>query len=280
MNTTTTPSPVSPKNFWLVLINALALGALGAHRFAVGKWKSALLQLFTVGGLGLWLAFDLLTILRGKFTDASGLVIPNPSKAPSWIVSVIVVVGILSRFGHHSDSGASGASADSSASDTRRAPAIVMPAEEKAFTEAVSSFIAPYQGAENELKKSAVRARRKQNLSELVPTLEFKSWVGRLETMSTTSQGNAHLAVAIGSGPIQLKTYNNELSDTGDNTLIPINSDLFNTVADLKAGMMVMVSGTFLADEQDFIKENSLTEAGSLTAPEFIVKFTRVEKAQ
>lgn len=278
-----TPAQISPKNFWLVLINALALGALGAHRFAVGKWKSAIPQLITVGGLGIWLAIDLLTILRGKFTDANGLVIPNTSKASSWIVSVIVVLGILSRFGHNSGYGSSASATESTsipASGGSSAPAVVMPAEEKAFTDAVSGFIASYQSAANELKKSAVRVGRKQKLQELVPTLEFNGWIGRIEEMTTTSKGNACVAIALEGSPIQIKTYNNELSDAGDNTLIPINSDLFNQVADLKTGMMVKVGGNFLADEQDFIKEGSITEEGSMTEPEFVVKFTQIEKVQ
>jgi|GEM_PF-2891504 len=271
---------VSPKNFWLVLINALAFGALGAHRFAVGKWKTALLQLFTIGGLGLWLAFDLLTILRGKFTDTNGLVIPNTSKTPSWIISSIVVLGILSRLGHHSGSSTSTMEASFGSVSPSSIIAMTMPVEEKVFTDAVNGFIAPYQGAANELKKSAVRVSRKQKLQEVVPALEFKGWTGRIDEMATTSKGNAYLSITLGAGQLKLKTYNNELSDSGDNTLIPINSDLFNQVADLKTGMMVKVSGSFLPEDQDFIKETSLTEAGSMTEPEFIVKFAQVEKAQ
>lgn len=48
------------------------LGVLGAHRFYVGKMGTGLLQLVTLGGLGLWTLFDLIMIVIGQFTDAEG----------------------------------------------------------------------------------------------------------------------------------------------------------------------------------------------------------------
>jgi hypothetical protein len=48
------------------------LGVFGAHRFYVGKVGTGLLQLFTLGGLGLWMLFDLILILTGQFRDKEG----------------------------------------------------------------------------------------------------------------------------------------------------------------------------------------------------------------
>ncbi len=48
------------------------LGVFGAHRFYVGKTKSAILQLLTLGGLGIWMLVDLVLILTGQFRDADG----------------------------------------------------------------------------------------------------------------------------------------------------------------------------------------------------------------
>jgi TM2 domain-containing membrane protein YozV len=44
----------------------------GAHRFYVGKTGTALLQLFTLGGLGIWMLYDLIMLVTGEFTDAEG----------------------------------------------------------------------------------------------------------------------------------------------------------------------------------------------------------------
>lgn len=48
------------------------LGGFGVHRFYVGKIGTGVLQLLTLGGLGLWALFDFIWIILGKFTDANG----------------------------------------------------------------------------------------------------------------------------------------------------------------------------------------------------------------
>jgi TM2 domain-containing membrane protein YozV len=47
-------------------------GVFGAHRFYVGKIGSAVAQLLTIGGLGIWALVDLIILLCGAFTDAAG----------------------------------------------------------------------------------------------------------------------------------------------------------------------------------------------------------------
>jgi TM2 domain-containing membrane protein YozV len=48
------------------------LGIFGAHRFYVGKTGTAVLQIITLGGLGIWTLVDLIMIIVGAFTDADG----------------------------------------------------------------------------------------------------------------------------------------------------------------------------------------------------------------
>jgi len=55
-----------------VFLLAFLLGPFGAHRFFVGKVGTGLLQLFTLGGLGLWVLVDLVMIITGNFTDKDG----------------------------------------------------------------------------------------------------------------------------------------------------------------------------------------------------------------
>jgi hypothetical protein len=50
----------------------IPLGVFGAHRFYVGKIGTGILQLCTLGGLGLWWLADLILIAAGEFRDIEG----------------------------------------------------------------------------------------------------------------------------------------------------------------------------------------------------------------
>ena len=63
----------SEKGFVPTLLLAIFLGGLGVHRFFVGKIGTGILQLFTLGGLGIWALIDVVMIVVGSFTDKNGL---------------------------------------------------------------------------------------------------------------------------------------------------------------------------------------------------------------
>ena len=63
----------SEKSRAVALALCIPLGVFGAHRFYVGKIGTGLLQLCTLGGMGLWWLYDLITIASGEFRDVDGL---------------------------------------------------------------------------------------------------------------------------------------------------------------------------------------------------------------
>jgi TM2 domain-containing membrane protein YozV len=65
-------SGVSEKGFVPTVLLCFFLGVLGVHRFYVGKIGTGILQLVTVGGLGIWAMIDFIMIIVGKFTDRDG----------------------------------------------------------------------------------------------------------------------------------------------------------------------------------------------------------------
>ena len=67
----------SEKEFVPTILLCLLLGAFGAHRFYVGKIWTGVIQLFTLGGFGIWAFIDLIMIIVGKFRDKHGYVIKN-----------------------------------------------------------------------------------------------------------------------------------------------------------------------------------------------------------
>lgn len=48
------------------------LGCFGIHRFYVGKIGTGILQLLTLGGLGIWALIDFIMLICGAFTDKEG----------------------------------------------------------------------------------------------------------------------------------------------------------------------------------------------------------------
>jgi TM2 domain-containing membrane protein YozV len=73
MNDLTVPTTMSsPKNALLLVVLCLVFGVFGAHRFYVGKTGTGVIQLVTLGGLGVWTVIDLVIVLFGEFTDIEG----------------------------------------------------------------------------------------------------------------------------------------------------------------------------------------------------------------
>lgn len=67
----------SDKNWLATLLLCLFLGGIGVHRFYVGKVRTGILQLITLGGCGIWTLIDLIMIITGSFTDKDGNKITN-----------------------------------------------------------------------------------------------------------------------------------------------------------------------------------------------------------
>lgn len=63
---------VSDKKILPAFLLCFFLGIFGAHRFYVGKIGTAILQIFTLGGLGIWALIDWIMIMVGAFTDKQG----------------------------------------------------------------------------------------------------------------------------------------------------------------------------------------------------------------
>ena len=72
MQPTTTDMVASEKRILPAFLLCFFLGVFGVHRFYAGKVGTGILQLVTLGGLGIWALIDLVMIVVGAFTDGDG----------------------------------------------------------------------------------------------------------------------------------------------------------------------------------------------------------------
>lgn len=156
------------------------------------------------------------------------------------------------------------------------APSVEIPSEQQNFVKIVESYYDPYKQAPNELKKSALRVERKTALQSALGSLNVQGWVGTLRDMGTNADGKAYITIQLYGSKIEIKTWNNALSDIGDKTLIETGSELYNRISNLSKGQTVRFAGTFKSGDKDYIREASLTESGTMTSPAFVMNFTDV----
>ncbi len=62
----------SEKRIVPTLALCVFFGFLGVHRFYVGKVATGMLQLLTLGGLGIWVMVDMVLLIVGAFRDGEG----------------------------------------------------------------------------------------------------------------------------------------------------------------------------------------------------------------
>lgn len=70
-------NPVSDKSRLAAALLTWFFGYLGIHRFYVGKVGTGILQILTLGGLGIWALIDFIMILLGSFRDSNGRALQN-----------------------------------------------------------------------------------------------------------------------------------------------------------------------------------------------------------
>jgi hypothetical protein len=154
-----------------------------------------------------------------------------------------------------------------------------MPGDEQQFIRAVQDARTAFQQAPNEMAQGGTRAQRREAICRVLSTPTVSGWIGHISKLGSNSDGKGVLEISLAEG-LLIKTWNDDLSDISDNTLIDPSSPLFHDLSQMKVGDEVFFSGLFLPSALDCVQEASLTLSGSMTDPEFVFRFMNVVQRQ
>lgn len=68
----------SDKSWWVAFWLNIFLGLVGVDRFYLGHSGRGLLKMFTLGGFGIWVCYDLVMLLLGMTQDSDGKKLKTP----------------------------------------------------------------------------------------------------------------------------------------------------------------------------------------------------------
>ncbi len=155
-------------------------------------------------------------------------------------------------------------------------PRDIRPAEQRRFTETIAAHTELFNVAANDMAKGASRPTRAGALCAALPSAQISNWIGRVETLSSNSDGFGVLGIEI-APDVVLKTWNNSFSDAGERTLLQPDGRVFLAASALSKGRLVRFSGTLFRSSADCFHDPSMTQYGSMTNPEFVFRFSDIE---
>jgi hypothetical protein len=150
------------------------------------------------------------------------------------------------------------------------------PPDQTAVLQAVTIAQSASRDVDNDLQRGAVLRDRTNAICSTLSSKSVAGWTGVVETLDANGEGKGVVAIDIAED-VQVKTWNNAFSDIMDETLIDPSSPLFDQALSLSEGQVVKFSGTFLPDDENCIREASITLGGTLQTPAFIFRFTSIE---
>lgn len=151
-----------------------------------------------------------------------------------------------------------------------------VPALQKTFLNAVTTAQDAAENADNDLQLGAALSTRNKTICSAVGRGSVRGWVGEVSELDANGEGKGILEIEL-ADDVHVGTWNNFLSDIGDETLIEP-GPLFDKIIALEEGQQVRFSGQ-LVDEMGgdpCINDSRMTLYGKVSDPAFIFRFSDV----
>ncbi len=159
----------------------------------------------------------------------------------------------------------------------RREEAIRPSLEQIRFVNAVGNAKTKYGAASNDFQRGATRPDPAEAVCTALKGVAVKDWVGKVDQLTTNSDGKGVLGLEIADG-VRVSTWNNAMSDIGSDTLIEPGAAMYRSMGTVEKGDYVRFSGRFLRSDVDCIQEQSVTMDGSMRYPEFTFRFGDIRR--
>ena len=143
------------------------------------------------------------------------------------------------------------------------------------FIKIVNEYKKKYSPSDNDLKVNKLLINRDNEICQKIP-LEVNRWSGKIKSISTNMEGKGILELIIGKS-IGIQTWNNAFSDIFDNTLIEVNSNVYDQLIEMKKNQIIYFSGNFLANSAGCFSTQNLTKKSQLAKPEFSFQFSDIK---
>lgn len=154
--------------------------------------------------------------------------------------------------------------------------ATLIPENEAKFISIISDSRLQSSAAKNDMQVGGIKSFRDKDICNVIEDMSITDWVGKVKKISSNSDGKGVFSVEIAEG-VEIKTWNNSISDMGYKTLMEPGSQIFQSASSLSIGDAVLFSGSFFEDKSTCIKESSLSLSGKVDKPEFIFLFSSVK---
>jgi hypothetical protein len=203
----------------------------------------------------------------------------NKSKFGRNLGGALVFIGaivLLVWIGNSADKSPHPAAATAPSQKPVAVAARVMPSDETSFIGIVQKAHRAYSAAgSNELQAGSTRPARAKELCSTFRGFKVSAWTGVVSQLSTNNDGHGVVVIDI-ADDVQIGTWNNSISDSFHHTMLDPESPLYRTALSLQKGAPVKFSGEFFRKDSDCFYESSITQSGSMTAPQFIFRFSRL----